>query len=141
MQRRVLDSNTFVSALLIPHPLPGELLKVWIAGHVLVLSAEAQVDEIARVTRCPNIRQRLRPATAGRLINQLRGRATMLAEFPQVDASPDPFDNCLLAMAAVGRADMLVTGDKRDMLALNRYGGAAIATLREALDRLQLDLV
>ena len=139
MVRLVLDTNIFVSALLLPHSAPTELVRLWLAGSFDVLSADAQMDEIARVTRYPKVRERLRPATAGRLINQLRGRATLLAELPQVDASPDPFDNDLLALAAAGRADLLVTGDKRDLLALKRYGGAAIVSVREALGRLQRD--
>lgn len=137
MQRLVLDINIFVSALLLPHSLPAELVRLWIAGQVIVLSADAQIDEIARVTRYPKVRERLRPATAGRLINPLRGRASLLTNLPQVDVSPDPYDNYLLAMADIGRADMLVTGDKRDLLALTQYASAAIVSVRTALDRLQ----
>ena len=46
----------------------------------------------------------------------------MLEPLPAVDAPPDPYDNYLLAMAAAGDADYLVTGDKRDLLALERHG-------------------
>ena len=48
---------------------------------------------------------------------------------PPVDVSPDPYDNFLLSIAAGGRADYLVTGDKADLLALGRHGGTRIVTV------------
>lgn len=45
----------------------------------------------------------------------------------------DPSDNYLLAMAASGSANFLVTGDKRDLLALKLYEGTKITTVRDFL--------
>jgi predicted nucleic acid-binding protein len=67
---------------------------------------------------------------AGRIVNDLRNLAVMLERLPVVEVSPDPYDNYLLAMAAAGAADYLVTGDKRDLLALERHGGTRIVTVR-----------
>jgi hypothetical protein len=39
----------------------------------------------------------------------------------------------VLAIAQVGRVDLLVTGDKRDLLALRMHAGARIVTAREAI--------
>ena len=50
-----------------------------------------------------------------------------------ITVSPDPFDNYLLATAAAGSADFLVTGDKRDLLALKLYEGTKIITVRDFL--------
>jgi len=86
-----------------------------------------------RVTRYPRIRARLSVATAGRLINELQDVATILNILPQISLSPDPADNYLLAMAAAGPADFLITGDKRDLLALRTHAGAKIVTVREFL--------
>jgi hypothetical protein len=46
--------------------------------------------------------------------------------------SPDPADNFLLAMAEVGKADYLVTGDGKHVLSLGRHGRTRIVTVREA---------
>jgi predicted nucleic acid-binding protein len=86
-----------------------------------------------RVTRYPKIRERLAPALAGRLINEIRDLAVLLTELPVVTASPDPYDNYLLAMAASGSANFLVTGDKRDLLALRLFEGTKIITVRDFL--------
>ncbi|MGH7173886.1 MAG: putative toxin-antitoxin system toxin component, PIN family, partial [Gemmataceae bacterium] len=78
----------------------------------LLISAE-QLDELRRVTRYTKLRERLSPALAGRLTNELRSRAEMVPNLPTTAVSPDPGDDYLLATAAAGHADFLVTGDKR----------------------------
>ena len=56
-----------------------------------------------------------------------------MTKLPIVTASPDPHDNYLLAMAASGSADFLLTGDKRDLLALKLFEGTKIMTVRDFL--------
>lgn len=57
------------------------------------------MDEPMRVTRYPKIRERLAPALAWRLINELRDIAVGLKNLPTVTICQDPFDNYLLAIA------------------------------------------
>ena len=57
----------------------------------------------------------------------------MVDKLPVVDALPDPDDNYLLALAAAGGADFLVTGDKRDLLGIAVYEGTKIVTVRDYL--------
>ena len=76
----------------------------------------------------------IRPAEAGRLINQIRYLAITINSLPEVSASPDPWDNFVLAAVLGGRADYLVTGDKSDLLALRSFGPTRIVTIRQFLD-------
>lgn len=131
--RVVLDTNVLISALLIPTSPPAELLTLWRNGQFILLTAAPQLDELARVTRYPKLRARLNPALAGRLINELRNLAISVATLPPVDASPDPYDNYLLSIASGGLANYLVTGDKRDLLALRKHEGTAIVTVSQFL--------
>ena len=131
--RLVVDTNILVSALLAASSLPAQLVVLWRAGRFDLLTAAEQLDELMRVTRYPKIRERLAPALAGRLVNDLRGLAITLDALPVVDASPDPDDNYLLALAAAGSADFLVTGDKQDLLGLAIYQGTKIVTVRAFL--------
>ena len=131
--RLVVDTNILVSALLAAASLPAQLIVLWRAGRFQLLTAAEQLDELMRVTRYPKIRARLAPALAGRLVNDLRGLAVMVEVLPQVDVSPDPDDNYLLALAAAGAADFMVTGDKRDLLGLGIYQGTRIITVRDFL--------
>jgi putative PIN family toxin of toxin-antitoxin system len=131
--RLVVDTNVLISALLASTSLPAHLVTLWREGRFDLLTSADQLDELMRVTRYPKIRERLAPALAGRLINEIRDLAVLLSELPIVTASPDPHDNYLLAMAASGSADFLVTGDKRDLLALRLFEGTKIMTTRDFL--------
>jgi predicted nucleic acid-binding protein len=53
-----------------------------------------------------------------------------------VNLSPDPKDNPILAAAIAGKADLIVSGDKKHMLALGAVAGIPIVTAKNALDRL-----
>ena len=47
----------------------------------------------------------------------------MVTHLPEVNASPDPDDNPILATAIAGRAGLVVSGDKKHMLALGHIDG------------------
>lgn len=98
-----------------------------------MLTAGLQLDELARVTRYPKLRRRLNAALAGRLVNELRDLATIVDPLLPVDVSPDPYDNYLLSIAVGGVADVLVTGDKRDLLALGKHHGTLITSVSDFL--------
>ena len=131
--RLVLDTNVLVSALLAGTSLPAHLLLLWREGAFDLLTSAEQLDELMRVTRYPKIRERLSPALAGRLINEVRDLAIVVGPLPTITVSADPDDNYLLAMTSTGAADFLVTGDKRDLLEIGRYGGTRILTVRDFL--------
>jgi putative PIN family toxin of toxin-antitoxin system len=131
--RLVVDTNVLISALLTVQSSPAHLVSLWREGRFDLLTAVEQIEELRRVTRYPKIRARLVPALAGRLVNELRDLAVTVRDLPAVSVSRDPFDNYLLAMAAAGAADFLVTGDKRDLLVLGVYRGTRIVTVRDFL--------
>lgn len=131
--RLVVDTNILISALLAETSLPAHLVALWREGRFALLTSADQLDELMRVTRYPKIRERLSPALAGRLINEIRDLAVLLKALPIVTASLDPYDNYLLAMASAGSADFLITGDKRDLLALRLFEGVRIITVRDFL--------
>ena len=79
---------------------------------------------------------RAAPALAGRLVNQLRDLAIVVAKLPKVDRSPDPDDNHLLALAEAGEAQFLVTGDKQ-LLSLKRHKFTHIITPATLVDLLR----
>lgn len=54
----------------------------------------------------------MQPHLVGAMVNSLQ-RAVVLEQLPTDIEADDPFDTFLLAMALVGEADYLVTGDLR----------------------------
>jgi uncharacterized protein len=131
--RLVVDTNILISALLVEASLSADLIVLWRQGRFDLLTSAEQLDELMRVTRYPRIRERLAPALAGRLINELRDIAVVLKNLPTVSICQDPYDDYLLAMAVAGAADFLVTGDKRDLLGLKLHEGTKIVTVRDFL--------
>ena len=126
--RIILDSNIVVSALISRLGTPAQLLDAWTDKAFDLVTSTTQIDEISAVTRRSAVRALITPSHAGRFIKDLYRFGTVLTELPFVDRSSDPNDNFLLAMAESGRADYLVTGDKRGVLALNQHGMTRIVT-------------
>jgi hypothetical protein len=127
--RVVVDTNVLVSALLAPTSPPATLVGLGRSGRFVLLCAREKIEEFARVARYPKLRARLTLALAGKLVHELRDLAEAVGPLPRVDRSADPYDNFLLAMAQAGRADCLVTGDRRGLLALGRHGATRIVTV------------
>jgi len=135
--RVVVDTNVLIAALLVDGAAP-RLLTAWRRGAFDLLTCELQLQEVRAVTRRPQVRALLKPALAGELVNRLRDLAVWVEALPPVQRSPDAFDNFLLALAQAGEADVLVSGDKRGLLALRKHGRCRIVGLRAFLDGLGL---
>lgn len=131
--RLIIDTNILISSLLASSSLPAHLIVLWREGRFDLLTSVDQLDELMRVTRYPKIRERLSPALAGRLINEVRDLALLVTNLPVVSVCSDPHDNYLLAMASAGAADFLLTGDKRDLLGLKLFEGTKLITVRDFL--------
>lgn len=126
--RVVLDTNVLVSALLSPGGMPARLVRAWLDERLTLVSHPLQLDELRDVTRRDRIRAHIRPAGAGRLVNRIARLAELPDTLPPVERSPDPRDDFLLALCEAGAADWLATGDKADLLALERHGKTRIVT-------------
>ena len=133
--RVVLDTGILIAALITKDTPPDRIYQAWRKRRFELVTSQWQVDEFRRVSRYPKLRKYLKPIEAGNLVNGLRHQARFLEELPDVDLSQDPDDNPLLAIA--GEADYLVSGDKRDVLALKKVGKASIVTARRFLTILQ----
>jgi putative PIN family toxin of toxin-antitoxin system len=136
--RIILDTNVIVSGFISDKGAPAQLLNAWTDRASLLVTSVTQIVEIQSVTRRPTVRPLITPAHAGRFVNDLHRFATVLHALPVVERSRDPNDDYLLAMAEAGAADCLVTGDKRDILSLERHGNTAIVTAAALLPLLDM---
>lgn len=131
--RVVLDTNILISALLLPGSTPDALYGAWHEGRFALASCERQLQEFGDVTRRDDVRSRVAPAHAGRMVNYMRKLALMCDPLPKVERSPDPDDDWLLAVCEAARADYLVTGDKSGLLSLRNHGATRIVTPAEMM--------
>jgi putative PIN family toxin of toxin-antitoxin system len=129
--RAVLDTNILVSSLMIPTGHPAAVYRAWLRGRYTLLTCEEQLDEWRATLRKPAIAARIKPYTAGRLVNELRELAETVGSLPRVKRSPNPTDDFLLALSEGGKANYLVTGDKIGLLALVVHGATRIVSARD----------
>ena len=139
--RVILDTNVLLSAFIRVDSNPYVVLHAWLDGRFELVSSGAQIEEITRVARYPQVRRYISPAEVGWLVNRIRDRALVIDRLPEVDVSSDPADNFLLGMAEAGRADYLVTGDKSGVLAIERHGRTTVVTVTRMMKALGLGLV
>lgn len=134
----VLDTNVLVAALVARDTPPALLYEAWKRGRFEVASSDAQLEEFARVTRYPHLKQIISVAEAGKLMNELRGLARVYLRVPRVSVSVDPGDNFLFALSRRAGADYLVTGDKSGVLAVKRFGSCRVVSARRMVEILAL---
>jgi putative PIN family toxin of toxin-antitoxin system len=134
--RIVLDTNGLVSALLFGGR-TGRLLSLWESGRIVPLLSKEVLLEYVRVLGYPKF-----ALGADDIKGLIEEHVLPFAEMiPEENVAAviddDPADDKFLALAAAGRADFIVSGDKH-LLSLGRYDGAEIVTPKEFLDRPEL---
>jgi putative PIN family toxin of toxin-antitoxin system len=140
--RVVVDTNLFVSGLIVKRGLPYQLLNSWRQGSFTLLISEEQREEIAVVLDRPAIAQRYGIAVEERaallwLIDAIAVRVSSSHPLPLTVR--DAKDEMILASALGGRADYLVTGDE-DLLVLSgsaEIGSLGILRAREFVELLE----
>lgn len=130
--RIVLDTNILVSALLSPDGPPGRLLAALKHDRPTLVTSMAQLSELRVVLSREHLRADIPPEDAEDLLAGLEVVGEVVTNLPPVTLSPDPDDNLILAAAISGRADLVVSGDKRHMLALGQVGDIPILTVSAA---------
>lgn len=118
--RAVIDTNVFISGLMLPSSTPGRILGAWRTGHFSLVLSEPMLTEISAVLRYPKIQKRIvwDDDTISRYLTLLRFEAEIVDIQRRTARVPrDAKDNMVLATLLAGEANCLVTGDL-DLLAL-----------------------
>lgn len=134
--RIVLDTGILIAALITVDTPPDLIYKAWKRKRFDLFTSEWQLEEFRRVSRYPKLKPYIKPVEAGQIINSIRFSAQVYSTLPEIDLCRDPDDNPILAIALESKADYLVTGDKRDLLSMQRIGLTPIITAAEFLENL-----
>ncbi len=140
MIRAVLDSNTHVSAAIVPYGPSAQLILAWREGKFILITCQAILSEVGEVLHRPHIRNKYRGITE----ETITALVSHLKEFTIVTpgklnlhvVSADPEDDQVLACAVEGEADYVVTGDPH-LQDLKTYEGIRIVTPREFVEILK----
>jgi putative PIN family toxin of toxin-antitoxin system len=130
--RVVLDTNVLVAALLFTGPI-GRLVSLWRERRIVLLLSKGVFIEYLRVLGYP--KSKLSGEEIKALVEEYIlpfGEMVTVADTPAI-IREDPAGDKFLALAAVGRARYIVSGDKH-LLALREYRSVKIVTPREFLE-------
>jgi len=81
----------------------------------------------------PKLRKFINHEEATIMVSALHEFAVTVADLPEVNYSQDSDENLIIATAIAGKADLIVTGDKGDLLALKTVENIAIVTASNAV--------
>lgn len=137
--RLVLDTNLLVSGV-IAAGLPRRLVDGAKAGEFVLCTSEVLLAELLDVLSRGKFAARLAQAglTPEGIVDDLRRLAVIVAPTDVARVVPtDPDDDHVIAAAVTGQADLIASGDKRDLLPLASFRGIPIVSAREAVERLE----
>ena len=134
--RVVLDSNILIGALITKGTPPDRLYQAWLRAEIELVTSTAQMAEMVDVLARPRMQKFIDADEAAAIVENIGTRAVIVDRPPVVQLSPDPKDNPILAAAVAGKADLIVSGDKKHMLALRDVEGIPVVSARDALGRI-----
>jgi putative PIN family toxin of toxin-antitoxin system len=138
LPRLVIDTNVFVSGLISGDGPPGQILRALQSQRAIHLVSDPIVEEYLRVLDYPRIRKfrKISDPFVADIAAYLVYQTERVELRSQLRMNPDPDDDVFLNTAVDGRAALLVSGDKTDLLALRRVDSIPIVSAREAVERI-----
>ncbi len=122
--RFVLDTNTVVSALLLPRSVTRKAFDCAFLNGA-VLASQATIDELDDVIRRPKFDRYVQEEERLRFLSSYIEAIQIIDVTVIITDCRDPKDNKFLELAVNGDAAWIVSGD-RDLLDLTPYRGIAI---------------
>jgi putative PIN family toxin of toxin-antitoxin system len=124
----VVDASAFVSAALKPDSTPERaLLHAVTRPQRLILSSEV-ADEYREVIFRPKFDRFVSVERRRRILETVLVAADRIEPVEVVSDCTDPKDDKYLALAAAGGAAVIVSGDRRHLLAMDRWRGIRIVS-------------
>jgi len=136
----VIDTNVFVSGLISGTGSPAKILRAIQNKKVIHLVSDPIMEEYLRVLEYPRIRRfkKITDAFVADIAAYLIYQTERVELVSKIKLSRDPADDVFLETAVDGSANLLVTGDKTDLLSLRVVKGIPIISAVEAVVQLGL---
>jgi putative PIN family toxin of toxin-antitoxin system len=116
----VVDTNVWISSLLIPTGYPAQLRRKWEEGKFKLVISDPLLDEFVEVLNRPRIRKKygIKQETILELFVLIEQRADHVVVSGEISVCRDKDDDLIIETAIKGEATYLVTRDddvKRDV--------------------------
>lgn len=131
-KRIVIDTNVFVSAVLLPLSIPRQAVDMALNDGI-VLFSEITMSELTEVLSRSKFDEYVSREERMVFLGQLTGSSELVPVVQEVHECRDPRDDKFLEVALNGRADLIITGDQ-DLIAMNPWRGIAIVSPGEYLE-------
>ena len=129
--RCVFDANVAISALLFEHSKPGQVFRLALEQHVILISLPV-LTELIEVLSREKFERYILPQERDRFVEALVREAKLVEITEEIQACRDPKDDKYLELAVNGAATCLISGDE-DLLTLHPFRGISIITPDEFL--------
>jgi hypothetical protein len=137
----VLDTNVIVSALLSPAGHPAEIINLWEAEKIEVVSSPPLLIELERVLQYPRVQKYLKrtQSDVDAFLRQFKKIAITVEPQMTLDIiKEDPADNRVLECAVAGEASYIISGNDHP-LKIKEYKGIVILKPAEFLTLVDLE--
>lgn len=124
--RCVIDSNLFISHLLVPTSTPAQAVR-HVFRHHTVLMSEMLLLELGLALSREKFDAYVSHEERRQFLHKLHRICEPVAIIQRIRACRDENDDLILELAVNGMADCIVSGDK-DLLALHPFRGISICT-------------
>ncbi len=141
--RIIIDTNIFISAL-INQTSREKLQKILKNSELKIIVSKELLEEIYEVANRPKFSKYITPLQIkyitplqiNKFIEIIIKRSNFIETHSVVNVSPDPKDNFLLELAKDGKANYLITGNKKDLLDLVSFNNTQIISFHDFLKNL-----
>ena len=139
LNRVVIDTNVFISALLNPVGIPRKVINIAF-NQFTILQSEATYQELATRISKNKFDKYLEKDDKLDFLLSLKNRSLFVEFVHETTICSDSDDNKFLELALSGMAQYIITGDN-DLLILNTYQRIPIITPAEFLDLFSVNWV
>jgi hypothetical protein len=140
MLKVVLDTNIFVSSLLVKVGLPAQILNAWRERKLILAVSSSIIAEIHAILSYTHIRRKYEVSKEeiDELITLLEQDSLLVHSNTKIidTIAKDPSDDKVLVCAMEAKVDFIVSGD-RHLLDLGIYQGIPILTARQFIEQFQ----
>lgn len=133
----VVDANILISFLLTKGPTISKIINYWKNKKITILVSEEILLEIRQVLERLVAGELIESGAAEALFRRLKEDAENVVSLSYIDISIDKKDNRYLACAKDGKADYLITGDKKHLLKLKKFEEIKIVSPKEFVDLME----